>query len=254
MRRSGDVDILMCRENVEEVKQYMENIGFIQGRITQDGIQPFSRKELLFQSSKSHQIAPFVKYCGEQFKMNVEVDINLDIMWGESEEKADMGFVLENTDKTIVCGTEIKKLTNEMEFIALCLHHYKDMNSIYLLSKRKLSLSLFLDIYLFIKNANLNVRKLYTFCVRLNVTQYVYYCLYYTDLIFDDDKVKKVAEVLKTPEAEKIIDYFGLTEKERHKWDIDFVDRLFETDINKYFEKVLTPNQQSKIEINKLLM
>ena len=146
-RQSGDIDILLCRENIDSVKQIMLNDGFIQGRITDSGIVPFSRKELLFQISTSHQTAPFVKQTTNPVYPYVNVDINLDIFWGESKQKADMNAVLTYTETAEINNIKIRKLIPEMEFISLCLHHYKDANSIYLLWQRGLNLSLFCDIF-----------------------------------------------------------------------------------------------------------
>lgn len=254
LRKSGDIDILVCREDVERVKTFLGASGFVQGRIVDGDIKPFSRHELLFQSTMSHQIAPFVKYCDKKKRMHVEVDINMDIMWGESAFKSDMLFVLKNTEPICIFNTQIRKLMKEMEFIALCLHHYKDMNSIYLLVERQLNLNLFCDIFLYIKNSELSLCKLRDFCTKLNVTQYIYYCLYYTNLIFDDAELKQYVDELKTLEAETILDSFGLCECEQQKWDVDFMDRLFKIDISKYLQKKLTPDQKKKIEANRMWM
>ena len=134
---------------------------FVQGKITRNGIEPFFREEILFQTVISHQIAPFVKKSNNKICPYINVDLNFDIMWGESETKADMEFVLQNTMETAILGVTFNKLSPEMEFISLCLHHYKDLNSVYLLYKRGLTLSHFCDIYFFIKNCNIDSEVLY---------------------------------------------------------------------------------------------
>ena len=47
-RKSADVDLLVSRENVDKLTVVMRNNGFIQGRITDSSIVPFTRQEILF--------------------------------------------------------------------------------------------------------------------------------------------------------------------------------------------------------------
>ena len=147
IRSSGDIDILIHRRDTDKTKALLKETGFVQGRATEHGIVPFSRREILFQSSMSHQTAPYVKQTGNRLCPYVNLDVNTDIMWGESEEKSDMDIVLNFTEKFELLGTHFYKFSPAMEFISLCLHHYKDMNSLYLLSKGSLRLGLFCDIY-----------------------------------------------------------------------------------------------------------
>ena len=156
-RQSGDIDILINRRDIDKIKEIMLRNGFVQGKITENGVEPFSRKEILFQTAMSHQTAPFVKKTNNKICPYINVDLNFDIMWGESETKADMEFVLQNTMETAILGVTFNKLSPEMEFISLCLHHYKDLNSIYLLYERGLTLSHFYDIY-FLAHCKMNLQ------------------------------------------------------------------------------------------------
>lgn len=253
-RQSGDIDLLINRKDIDNVKKLMLEEGFVQGRVTEKGIEPFTRKELLFQSAMSHQTAPFIKKTDNKFCPYVNVDVNLDILWGESDRRSDMDYVLKNTLSTAMFNVPIKKLTPEMELISLCLHHYKDMNSLYLLYNRGLSLSLFCDIYFYIKNAEIDPKALLCHCQSLDVREYVYYCLYYTRLIFEDCNSEKYMQLLYLPRAESLINTFGLTDDERQAWDIDFFTRLFETNLQDYFEKTLSKEALEKIQINRELM
>ena len=253
-RQSGDIDILINRRDIDKIKEIMLRNGFVQGKITENGVEPFSRKEILFQTAMSHQTAPFVKKTNNKICPYINVDLNFDIMWGESETKADMEFVLQNTMETAILGVTFNKLSPEMEFISLCLHHYKDLNSIYLLYERGLTLSHFCDIYFFIKNCNIDSEALYNYCLKLNVGKYVYYCLYYTNLIFDDEIIKKYMLLLHSTESDAILNSFGLSDKERQSWDIDFFTRLFDLNIREYLDNTLSKEALNKIQINQTLM
>ena len=254
IRYSGDIDLLVNRKNIDQIKKLLLDFGFIQGRVTENGIEPFSRRELLFQTSMSHQIAPFVKETNNKLYPYVNVDINLDILWGESKQNTDMDFVLEKTQDTTINDITFKKLCPEMELISLCLHHYKDMNSIYLLYERGLKLSHFCDIYFFVKNCNLNLETLYTYCRKLNVSEYVYYCLYYTNLIFENSELKEYMALLHSQNVDALIDKFGLNEEERQIWNIDFYTRLFDINMSNYLDNILSEESLNKIRVNQMFM
>ncbi len=253
-RSSGDIDLLISRGDIDMVKSILTANGFVQGRITKNGIKPFTRAELLFQASMSHQTAPFVKATDNKLCPYVEVDVNMDIFWGESTQKADMSFVLAHTTQTTVCSTSVRKLLPEMEFIALCLHHYKDMNSIYLLSHGSLTLKLFSDIYYYIKNGELKRARMIALCDSLGVAEYVYYCLYYTNCIFNDETLKTYYQSLCSPNEQRLLHTFGLAEDEIQEWDISFFDRLFTDDFQERFQDKLPEKHLKKIRVNEQFM
>lgn len=250
VRRSGDIDLLIRRCDVDLVKKLMYEEDFVQGRVTDGGIIPFSRRELLFQSAMSHQIAPFIKKSSNKICPYVNVDVNMDIMWGESDVKADMDFVLEHIQTTSICGITFNKLTPEMEFISLCLHHYKDMNSIYLLYTKGLTLGLFCDIYYYVKNNSLDIQELTSLSQKLNVSEYLYYCLYYTNVIFDDTRLEEYCKLFESNRAISLLSSFGLASDENYEWYIGFFDRLFEIDIRTYLKNTISDEHFERIKLN----
>lgn len=166
-RRSGDIDILISRKNIDYVKTILFSLGFNQGHIVANQIIPLTREEKIFQSSMTHQIAPYIKHTDNFMCPWVIVDINTDIMWGENPSKIDMDSFLENTKEYSICGIKICKLKTEAEFISLCLHHYKDANSLYLLHNGNYKLSLFSDIYFYMKNNKMEFKILHKLCMEL---------------------------------------------------------------------------------------
>ena len=254
IRNSGDIDILINRKDIDAIGQIMRENGFIQGHVINNSIVPFTRREIIFQTSSSHQTAPYIKSTENKLCPNIMVDINTDIMWGESEIKSDMELVFQETCHTVINGITFKKLCTEMEFISLCLHHYKDTNSIYLLYERGLKLGHYCDIYFFVKNCNINLETLYTYSRKLNVCEYIYYCLYYTNLIFQDAEIKPYIDLFYSEKSVALIDKFGLSDKERQTWNIDFFTRLFDINMRNYLETVLSKELLNKIKINQMLM
>ena len=58
-RMSGDIDLLVTPEYSDKVKSVLLENGFVQGRLSGDKIVPYSRRELIYQKSFSHQLAQF---------------------------------------------------------------------------------------------------------------------------------------------------------------------------------------------------
>lgn len=254
LRKSGDIDLLTSREQVDRIKGVLLEQGFIQGRVTEEGIIPFSRRELLFQTAMSHQTAPFVKKISNPLCPYVNVDVNLDILWGESNQDTDMGYVLAHTIETKIAGAAAKRLTPEMSFLSLCLHHYKDMNSLYLLYEGGLGLHLFCDIYFSFRNLSLDVDLLREQSEFLSVAPYLYYCLFYTNEVFADPDLEALLKSWEAYRDDRLLDSFGLTDTERKKWPVPFVERLFAEDIRPLMDGLLDDKDREKIALNERLM
>lgn len=254
IRRSGDLDILLRRQDLDFAKQILLDNGFVQGKIVNDEIVLFTRKELIFQASQSHQTAPFVKSTGNKFCPFINFDLNTSVFWGEYEHECDMSLVLSETQETGLFDIPFKKLSPEMEFISLCLHHYKDMNSIYLLAMGNLRLSLFCDIFYYLKNVRIDMDKLYDLSTKLNAMPYIYYCLWYTDQVFNAELLTPLISRFESSEGLSLLSTFGLSDRERHEWNIDFLDRLFSPSFQPDFYSSLSEREKEKVRINQMLM
>lgn len=106
MRKSGDIDLLIVPDNLDAVKRILKNHGFIQGRVSGDKIVPYTRAELVYQKAYTHQAAAFVKSTDNRMCPFVNVDVNLDIFWGESKVHADMLEFLSHTEITELYGVK----------------------------------------------------------------------------------------------------------------------------------------------------
>ena len=254
LRMSCDMDFLVSKKNVDELKQILLSCGFILGRITNKGVEPFNRREVVFQNTVTHQTAPFVKTIDSNVCQSVVVDINHSIMWGESTNKIDTDFVLSHLEEDALCKTSFKKLDREIEFISLCLHHYKDMNSLYLLVQGKFGLNLFCDIYFYLLNASPDVLKLTNFCKDLHIGKYVYVCLHHTYSIFNDDIVLKYLNALEKQADQSLLNTFGLRQDEIKEWDMNLFERIFANDLGKRVYSHLSRAEKEKLMVNQYYM
>lgn len=251
-RVSGDVDMLIRREDTDRVKAIFRVHEFTQGRISENDIIPFTRKELLFYATASHQLAPFIYETSNRICSFVNADVNFNVFWGEHRKQTDMAEVLAETEDAVICGAKIRKLKPEMEFIALCLHHYKDMNSLVLLYDGSLRLELFSDLYFYLKNNPLCVETLLQLGQELSTIPYLYYCLYYTDQIFDDVGIKSLLPLLYTEEGAMLLNRYGLSEEECKSWEIGFKERLFTGSLRPYMEARFGDADREKVQENRL--
>ena len=83
-RFTGDVDILLPRKYADNIKDCFRKNGFQQGRVVDDKIVPYTRREMIFQSTQSHQIAPFVTATGNKICPFVNYDINVELEWSKA--------------------------------------------------------------------------------------------------------------------------------------------------------------------------
>lgn len=247
MRESTDIDILISKDNIEKVRTILNRYGFIE--------PPVSRKDQITLLSCSHQLKPFYK----SFPLvgDIIVDVNFDVLWGELQNsEIDMDDFLSDTVPMMLHGYEIQTLPLLKALIQLALHHYKEMNSIYLLATQNtIRIDMFQDIYFLIKNNSHIIRAsdLANVCKKYRIIQYVFYIVYYTQQIFKDSMLDDYVDALKTTDGINILNCYGLNESERREWKCDFYYRLNSDTLYNYIAPDLTDRDLEKILINKRL-
>lgn len=253
-RRSGDVDILLRRKDLGAVKELLLERGFQQGYVAPEGVKPYSRESLIFQSAMTHQAPAFIKAVGNPLCPYVNLDVNLDIFWGESGRRADMEYVLSQWEEKKLFGVPFRRLSPAMEFIALCMHHYKDMNSLYLLSQGGFRLDELCDIAFYLQNNPPEMETLLEEGRRLDVLDYVYFCVWYANAVFPLPAVKTYLKALDEAKTFDLTSFYGLNEKERREWRVPLAERLLNPDFPKKFFAGLSVEEQKKVEYNREFM
>ena len=248
-RTSSDVDILISRKNVSILEKKLVDVGFEKKRFDDMTKQRTQRALML---SSSHQTPPLYL---QKNAFKLCVDLNIDIFWGEySGKRVDIDDFLADTMYVEIYGCRVKVLSPLKAMIQLILHHYKDMNSIFLLATRNsIKYTMFKDIYYLLKN-NINsipLDSLYDISSKYDIIAYVYYMLYHTGLLFDDSVLKEYINAFKTAEGDSLINYYGLNEFERHEWKYDFRTRLETQNIYALIKNDLTDKDIEKININR---
>lgn len=85
---------------------------------------------------------------------------------------------------------------------------------------------------------------------KLDVSRYIYYCLFYCGEIFFHTKLDELIFAYKFSADDNLINSYGLHESERKKWTFSFFDRLFLEGFRQKFIETLNDYEREKININ----
>lgn len=244
-RFTSDIDILLPRNELHKFENILKMNGFCS--------TSQSRADRIMILSSSHQVEPWVKNIKRW--NSVCFDLNFDIFWGEYEGKrVDIDDFLSDTIEMDIYGVKVKTLPPLKAMIQLILHHYKDMNSIFLLATRKsIKYDMFKDLYFLLKNNldTITLDKLYAISSKYEIIPYVFYVLYYTGQVFDDKILKQYIETFRSSKGEALLDCYGLCAKEQKEWKCDFNTRLESKNLYDLIKDDLTKKDIEKIAINK---
>ena len=223
-RRSSDIDILIDKKNVKFLEEQLHKLGFEQ-KLPEDNAE--IRRNRVLCMAYSHQIPSFHK---DKFGFHLNVDVNYDIFWGEYEGKrCSIDEFLSDTVDMEIYGVNVKTLTIEKALIQLMLHHYKEMNSLYHLSRyNNIRTYMFKDIYdlLICRAKILTSNNVFRLCEKYSIEDIGYYMIYYTKLVFDDIFLNPYVRNLEVAKNVELLESYGLCSKERKQWKLIFHDRL----------------------------
>ena len=246
-RNSGDIDILLSKSNTKKAIGIIEKYSFY--------CKNKRREQEIFMRGFSHQLTPYAKKTGLIY---TEIDINYDIFWGEySGKRISIDDFISDAIEVSIYNCNTFSLSPIKAFIQLALHQYRDMNSIYLLSNRKsINISGLKDIYFLLKRNlnNIKLNELYDLCEKLQIIPFVYYVLYYTNIIFSDQTLKSYIHAFETVDGIELLNCYGLSNEERKTWKYDFITRLNSNDIFQLIKCDLSIKDLAKIEYNKNML
>lgn len=247
VRCFSDIDILIPRNVVRTV----ENILLSKGYIPQMNTLEHRSARILCLTSSHQFMALHKKVKG----IRIEVDLNFDIFWGEyTGKRIEIQEFLSDCIELTIYGVKIKTLSPLKAMVQLILHHYKEINSIYHLTGHNcINHNMFKDVYYLWKNNQeaISLDKLYAISSEYEIIPYVFYVLYFTNWIFKDTELQKYVETFRTSEGEAHLDYYGLTEKERKPWKVDFQTRLEADNLYEFIRDDLTEADVEKLERNR---
>lgn len=189
-RNSQDIDLLISPKYIGIAKVILNDNGFYY--IIKN------KYDKVLTLSMSHQSPTYIKKTKISY---IYLDFNHSIFWGEYAGKCvDIDTFLEDIIDMEIYGCNMKTLPPIKMLIQLILHHYKDMNSIFLLATRKsIKRSMFDDVYFLLKNnlEDIPLDKLYTLSKFYGIIPFVYYVLYHVGLFFKMKLLESTYRLLK---------------------------------------------------------
>lgn len=239
-RHLGDVDVLVQKENIGKLTALLIENGFETNVLT--------REQEIITKAFSHQVTPYRKLVSG---IAVNIDINYDFFWGEWDKaEPSIGDILSRRQYLTLYDQFVPVLTIEDAFIQLCLHHYKDMNSLFHLAYvNPITSEKFQDIYYFwLNNRNcLSVEYISNWSKKYQIGLYIDYILSQTAYIMKD---KSIAEWGKKfyQGYNYLLNYYGLDSKRRKKWDIPLDVRINNPTLPEYIRKSLSPEELEKLK------
>ena len=244
-RSYGDIDILVSRKNLHKLENMLMQYGYTSTTKT--------RADRVLMISGSHQTAAWCKLTSRKFKS--VVDMNFDLFWGEyTGRRVDIDQFLSDTIETEIYGVRVKTLSPLKAMVQLILHHYKEMNSVYLIAEHNcIKYSMFRDVYFLLKNNNdvISLDNLYALSLEYEIIPYVFYILYFTNEIFNDQELSQYIEAFRTPEGVSLLDFYGLAANERKLWKVNFQTRLESENLYELIKDDLTELDLAKLKRNK---
>ena len=252
-RRSSDIDILIDKSNVKFLENELQKLGFEQ-QLPEDPNE--ARRNRVLCMAYSHQIPSYHK---DVMGFHLNVDVNYDIFWGEYEgQRCSIDEFLSDNVEMEIYGVSVKTLPIEKAFVQLVLHHYKEMNSLYHLSKNNtIRTEMFSDICsMFLNGVEVfTIEKMQELSERYFMGEYLYYMFYYMYQAFNNVILDEYLKKLKCYQNDELIECYGLNESERKKWTIPFASRMDNDNLVELIWGEFSPLDRSKIELgNKIFV
>lgn len=250
-RTSHDIDLLIPPSYVNSVEISLENCGFIRREVGNNLNE--RRLNRIFCTKYFHQTMPYKKITKYS---SAEIDVNFNVLWGENKENEfDMNDFLSDTINIYIYDQNIRILTPVKALLQLCLHHYKELNSIYLISvKKSINMDMFKEIYYLIRNnESIEPQLLYDLSYRFNVIPYIYYMLYFTNIIYNDERVKMFVDIMYTEEGERLLNKYGLSQSEQKEWRYSFRERIQSDNLYDLIKQDLNKSDLFRIKLNSKL-
>ena len=223
-RVSNDIDILVLPSNITAIGNALRNIGFVQGRYDSGKreIIGFSRAEIIKRRMTRGEVAPFVKLTGNAEFPFIEIDLNFSL--GNTPEYGqDLLRAIIESANCDVGESCILKPSNEMFFIHLIMHQYKE-SCLYFMVQRSKELDMYklADIYYLLKNNVIDLNILDGIIKQYGIADRAGAVLKQVGDVFDDDRIRQMAEEY-GGEQPLVIDYEN---KKQYEWQADICERI----------------------------
>lgn len=235
-RSSNDIDILVNQENISKVTNCLKKLGFIQGVYDEESkkIKEYSRLEIISRRMNRGEVAPFIKLTDNTEIPFIEVDINFSLGNTPNDHIDLLSFMI---DSRVISNKNfaLSILDNELFFIHLLLHQYKETTLYFMIERNKdLDIYKLADIYYLFKLNKIKRNRVKELAKKFNIEEKVGYVLFQVAEAFSDYELLKYAQRFGFSE-QIIIDYES---KKKYRMYVSIRTRLKNFNSIKFLEEV----------------
>lgn len=235
-RQFNDIDILINKKDLKKVKNELIRNGYVLGtyNFMKKEIESPNPEMIKFYEMTTHQTHSICKMSDDPVCDNICIDLNFGL--GPDSNLKDSEFIesiLERKEKYLY-GTdiEINGLSKEDMLIHTCLHIYRDSSSIFHIKNYNDSkLYQYIDLYKIITHWKVDWNYIISISKKYNFDKQLYYSLYFCGEIFNDAKTL-IKDCIRDIEIDDrgYLDCYGFENNEQGKWNVPFIERLFQND------------------------
>ena len=260
-----DMDILIQKNETEDVFRVMKSLGYVQGKYNRNThtIDKFDNNRLNGYESELQHYGEFVKLSGSDFFPIYSVDVHHRLSTIFDSFYYDSNLLFQRAKKENIQGINFWRLSNEDFLLHLSSHLYWHTLSLRdIISGRDIRLLSYLDIALFVSKNKINWEKLFEYARESELDNALYYTLHHCQLIFGNiipNDIYVTWDMQKVKEISNTIYDRWFTRNTLipvGKWTTDFMERVFDDDrkneallsfYNDYINKVLFSGSYFKV-------
>lgn len=233
LRRMGDLDVALRREDMAAFDDVARRLGFAQGKPSADGtrIVPFDRETRLFWAMNLNNALPYMSLAEEDEVGVYVLDPCFSLFQHLSGIDVPIEVFLERARPAMACGVRTRALRPVDQVIDLCVHFHKEAVSVnYVEIGADLTLLKLLDVAETLRTApDEVVAALPATAAEYGCVDSVHYALHHTALLFPD-AVPDDLLAATAPEDLGYLDEYGALDGRVERWPIGFFDRMFRRD------------------------
>ncbi len=213
VRKSNDIDILVCESDLKKIDALLREEGFIQS--LDGGKTEASKRDKLIQIMNYHDLVPYYKYVGDY---NLKLDINFQFEGKNDEITKDiLSF---GTEIYTGNGYKIRGLNRYTHLCHLAVHFYRETtNTLWTDTHRDLEIYKLVDIENTIRTYSIDdLNKWIDTASKFKLEKQCYFMLHYLNKFYPNERYCRLMERI-TPENDNYLNEItiGTTDKKKDR-------------------------------------
>ena len=230
VRRMNDIDLLIGKDDVPRIKDALIEFGYEQGTTTANRrrIEPYRREVKAAWNLWVDNLLPFIRITSDPHVRYHTVDICRNLFQPKAGYSVPTDELFGRAVPFRVSAGTGLRLSAEDFLIDLCAHLYKESTTLaYIEQGADLQLSKFLDIAEYCQRSAFDADVFLATVSRHGLAEPVYFSLRLTSKVYPGAIPAALLAALR-PADETFLDVYGQSEGQPHRWQADFLTRLFD--------------------------